>query len=70
MAATKAAEIYIANETGVTEIDGTRLFFQKGVTRLRAGAALLKACPNCFELLPEDGSVYWEAGERHVVNTE
>jgi hypothetical protein len=45
--------VFVATETGVTDLNGTRYNFQAGVTRVRAGHPLLKACPNCFTPDPE-----------------
>jgi hypothetical protein len=54
--------IYIANETGVTEIGGVAYTFAAGVTRVRAGHPLLKACPKYFEPVSDD--VTWVNGKR------
>jgi hypothetical protein len=61
----KSPTIYVATTTGVTTIDGERVTFQAGTTRVHAGHPLLKAVPGCFELLPADGSVYYENGKRY-----
>jgi hypothetical protein len=54
-----AGQVYIATETGVTAaIDGVEYTFQKGVTRVREGHPLLRACPNCFA--PDAESVTYD----------
>ena len=61
-----AGNIFIATQTGVTDIDGTRYTFEAGVTRVRAGHALLKACPNCFK--PAGENVTYDVVEAATAN--
>jgi hypothetical protein len=51
-------DIYIAKESGSCEIDGQPHIFVKGVTRVRAGHQLLKACPDYFE--PADKEIHYD----------
>lgn len=51
-------DVFVATETGVTELKGVPFSFERGVTRVRAGHPLLKACPNCFAL--EEDTVTYE----------
>jgi hypothetical protein len=54
-----AADVYVAIETGSTApINGVAYTFTAGVTTVRAGHPLLKACPNCFA--PEVNRVTYE----------
>jgi len=46
-------DIYVATESGTCDIKGRQYPFTKGVTRVRAGHELLKACPDYFELVSE-----------------
>jgi hypothetical protein len=50
--------VYIAITSGSAEIKGETFTFQAGVTRVRAGHPLLKACPDYFQ--PDAGSVTYE----------
>jgi len=49
MPATRKSDIYVAIESGSTEIDGEAFYFTKGQTLVRAGHKLLKACPDFFQ---------------------
>ena len=46
-----SSDIYIANETFATELDGQSIIVQKDVTRVRAGHPLLKGKKDLFTLL-------------------
>lgn len=43
-----SSEVFVANTSGVAEIKGESFTFHAGVTRVRAGHPLLKACPDYF----------------------
>lgn len=60
-AASKAAEVYIANTSGSSEIDGEPLVFVKNVTRVRAGHPLLDMVPDYFT--PVDDAVHYDLEE-------
>lgn len=51
-------DIFIAKESGSAEIAGQPYNFVKGVTRVRAGHPLLKACPDYFE--QADTSIHYD----------
>ena len=42
-------KIFVANESGSTEIDGQVYIFHKGITRVREGHELIKAYPGFFD---------------------
>lgn len=52
------AEVYVARESGASEVKGEVYTFTKGITRVRAGHPLLKAVPDYFE--PVDDSVHYD----------
>lgn len=42
-------DVYVAIESGAASVDGQEMIFVKGVTRVRAGHPLLRACPSLFK---------------------
>jgi hypothetical protein len=44
----KAAEVYVATETGSVDIKGQNYVFYRDVTRVAADHPLIKACPDFF----------------------
>jgi hypothetical protein len=46
--------VFVANETGSTEIDGDHFSFHKGQTRVVEGHPLLKQCPELFSPAEDD----------------
>lgn len=71
--ATKTADLFVAVETGVANLNNKRpelpqnlFYFTRGQTRVKAGHPVLKQCPDFFE--PVDESVTFDAnGRRWVV---
>lgn len=45
--------VFVAKESGSTEIKGESYVFVKGVTRVREGHPILKTCPEYFEPVEE-----------------
>jgi hypothetical protein len=45
----QAEQIYVATDTGVTDIDGTPSQYFRGKTRVREGHPLLAAAPHSFK---------------------
>lgn len=56
--AAATAEVYIATQSGVCELDGEALIFVKGRTRVQAGHPLLDAVPDYF--MPASEKVHYE----------
>lgn len=52
------ADIYVAQETGAVELDGSPVMIYKGVTRVRAGHSLLRDHPTMFA--PIDLGVHYD----------
>lgn len=50
----RKSDVYVATETGFVHVGDTDLPIRKGITRVRAGHALLKAAPGLFEPVEED----------------
>jgi hypothetical protein len=50
---TATDQVYVATQSGCCEIKGELFVFVKGVTRVRGGHGLLKACPDYFEAADE-----------------
>jgi hypothetical protein len=46
--------IYVATESGSSEVDGQPITFTRGVTRIRAGHPLLKAVPDYWKPVEEN----------------
>lgn len=51
-------KVYVARDSGVSEVDGEIYVFTRGVTRVREGHALLKGREGLFE--PVDESVHYD----------
>jgi hypothetical protein len=52
------AEVYIATQSGASDVDGETYVFTKGSTRVRAGHPLLRAVPDYFE--PVDDHIHYD----------
>lgn len=55
--------IYVARTSGTTEVDGQSFVFITGVTRVREGHPVLKACPDYFEPITEHVHHEWEQAD-------
>lgn len=55
--------IYVARESGTSEVDGQSYSFVKGVTRIREGHPLLKANPVFFEPVTLHVHYEWEQAD-------
>lgn len=60
--------IYIANTSGFANVKGTEYSFRKGITRVREGHPLLKACPLFFE--PADKDIEYDVEQATAAPAE